>query len=453
MFDLLIKNGKVVFSDSIQDLDIAVKDGKIASLGAYGTLGEAKESVDVSGKYVFPGAIDSHAHLNDPGYTWRETWEKGSAAAAVGGYTTVVDMPLQNEPAMINREIMNRKVSIISPQSYVDFALWGGLVDYNFEDLKGLDENGVVIFKSFIGPVSPDYVSLNYGQVREALEIIHEFDGKAGFHCEDYSMIKQGEARALRKDKVTWRDFLDSRTVDAELIATQAVIEMSRETGCKVHICHVSHPRVAQAIKNAQAEGVPVTAETCTHYLCMTEDDVIEKGSLYKCAPPLRTQEDQDKLWNYVLDGTFCAIGSDHSPCREDEKSEEEHGIFGAWGGISGIQSGMQVVFSEGVNKRGYCPTFIAKAMSEDTAKAFGMWGKKGAIRVGFDADLVVLDPEKEWEITKESLLYLNKMSAFVGMKGKGIPVMTFIRGELVAKDGDVIKEKEGYGELVKKIK
>lgn len=453
MFDLIIKNGRVVFSDAVQELDIAIKDGKIAALGSVETLGPSKEVIDVSGKYVFPGAIDTHAHLNDPGYNWRETFEFGTAAAAVGGYTTIVDMPLQNEPATTSAEILKRKIEHVGPKAYCDYGMWGGLVDYNFQDLEGLDKEGVLIFKSFIGPVSPDYRTLHYGQVKEALEIIAKFDARAGFHCEDYNIIKWEEKRLSDKKDITWRDFLNTRPLSAELIATKAVIDMSRETGCKTHICHVSHPDVAQAIMEAQLEGVPVTAETCTHYLIFTEDDVIEKGELFKCAPPLRSAEDRERLWEYVLNGTFSAIGSDHSPCELSEKDPAKHGILGAWGGISGIQSGMQVVFSEGVVKRGFCPTFIARAMAEDSAKAFGLWGKKGAIKVGFDADLVVLDPDKEWEITPESLLYLNKISAFVGVKGKGLPVKTFVRGKLVAENGDVIKEMKGTGEYLRRIR
>ena len=262
MYDVLIKNGKVVTSEDILEANVAVKDGKIAAVSAWGEEPEAKEVIDATGKYVSPGATDSHAHLNDPGYNWREDYAHGTAAAAVGGLTTIVDMPLQNEPAMTDGKIMDAKEAHVSPNAYVDYCFWGGLTDYNFDSLKELDEKGCVAFKSFIGPVSPDYVSLSYGQAREALQIIKSFDGRAGFHCEDYSIIKWEEARAKKEGRNTWRDFLDSRPVVSELIATQAIIDLARDTGCKVHICHVSHPDVAEAIAQAQAEGIDVTAET-----------------------------------------------------------------------------------------------------------------------------------------------------------------------------------------------
>ena len=452
MYDLLIKNGKIVTADAITEGGVAVKDGKIAAVLGAGVEPEAAKVIDAGGKYIFPGAIDTHAHLNDPGYEWREDYEHGTAAAALGGYTTVIDMPLQNEPCMTNAETFDFKENKVSPNAYVDYCFWGGLTSYNFGDLKDLDEKGCVSFKSFIGPVSPDYESLSYGQAREALQIIKSFDGRAGFHCEDYSIIKWEEARAKKEGRNTWRDFLDSRPVVSELIATPAIIDLARDTGCKVHICHVSHPDVAEAIAQAQAEGIDVTAETCSHYLCMTEDDVMEKGPICKCAPPLRTADAVEEMWEYVDAGVLSCVGSDHSPCADYEKNDPDN-VFDVWGGISGIQNVMQVVYSEGVVKRGYDPTLLARALSEGPAKAFGIYGKKGAIQVGFDADLVILDPDKEWEITPESLYYVNKISAFVGMKGKGLPVCTLVRGKVVAKDCKPVEEMKGYGELVKKIK
>ena len=189
----------------------------------------------------------------------------------------------------------------------------------------------------------------------------------------------------------------------------------------------------------------------------MTDQDVLKNGPMFKCAPPLRSQEEVDRLWSYVEDGTFSGIASDHSPCSYDEKYNEILGtkienVFDVWGGISGIQSGVQVSFYEGCVKRNVCPTVLANAMAKKPAEAFGIYGKKGDIRIGFDADMIIIDPEKEWEITSDSLLYVNKISAFVGMKGKGLPVCTIVRGNIVAEDGKIVAEK-GVGEFVKKIK
>lgn len=456
MYDLLIKNGKIVTADSVTEGNIAVKEGKIAAILAKGEEVEAAKVMDAEGKLVFPGAIDTHAHLNDPGYEWREDYEHGTAAAAVGGYTTIVDMPLQNEPAMVNAEAFDIKLAKVAPNAYVDYCFWGGLIPDNFKDLKDLNDKGCVAFKSFIGPVSPDYSSLNYGQAYEAMEIIKEFGGRAGFHCEDFSSIKWQEKRMKEAGRLDWQGFLDSRPVISEMLATVDIIEMAKATGCKAHICHVSSPDVAQKIKEAQMEGYDITAETCSHYLSMTDKDVIENGPLFKCAPPLRSQEEVDRLWSYVIDGTFSGIASDHSPCSYDEKFNEILGnkienVFDVWGGISGIQSGFQVSFYEGCVKRNVCPCVLANAMAKQPAKAFGIYGRKGDIKVGFDADLLIVDPEKEWEITSESLLYVNKISAFVGMKGKGLPVCTIVRGNVVAENGKITAEK-GVGTFIAKL-
>ena len=422
MYDILVKNGKIVTADSVTYGNIAIKDGKIAAVLASGVEPEAAEVIDAKENYVFPGAIDTHAHLNDPGYEWREDYEHGTAAAAVGGYTTVIDMPLQNEPALTNAELFDKKADAVGHKAYVDYCFWGGLVPDNFDDLEGLQEKGCVAFKSFIGPVSPDYSSLSYGQAYEAKERIKAFGGRAGFHCEDFSMIKWQEQRMIKEGRLDWQGFLDSRPVIAEMVATVDIIEIAKATGCKAHICHVSSPDVAQKIKEAQQEGYDITAETCSHYLSLTEKDLLENGPLFKCAPPLRSQEEVERLWSYVEDGTF-----------------------------SGIQSGFQVAFYEGCVKRGISPSVLAKAMAVQPAKAFGIYGKKGDIKSGFDADLVIIDPDRPWEITGDSLYYVNKISAFVGRKGKGLPVLTMVRGNVVAKDGKLTGRK-GSGRLVKRI-
>ncbi len=449
MFDLKIANGNIVTENAVCQGDILVRNGKIALLGDAGGIA-ARETLDASGKYVFPGMLDSHAHLNDPGFTWREDFQHGSAAAVAGGVTVIIDMPLQNEPALTDAGIFAAKQKAIEGRSVADYAFWGGLVPGNVDKLAEMWASGVVAFKAFIGPVSPDYAPVSMGLVRRAMLETRKFDGLLGFHCEDFSIIKESEAEVEARvgDQADWSDFLASRPVSAELISTYSIIALARETGARVHICHVSHPEVAELIRLAKRDSVRVTGETCAHYLVFSDADVLRNGSIFKCAPPLRSPEARERLWDYVVDGTLSCLGSDHSPCRADEKNEKTHGIFGAWGGISGIQSLMQTMFSEGVVKRGFSPTFIA-ASSAATAKAFSLDHVKGALRPGLDADLVILDPDREWTITSQSLHYLNQISAFVGLKGKGLPVTTLVRGVIVARDGEVVG-RYGHGKLLK---
>lgn len=442
-YELIIKNGTIITSYEKYIGNIAVKDGKIAIISKEEIVETADCVIDASGLLIFPGFIDTHAHLNDPGYNWREDYEHGTAAACVGGYTTIIDMPLQNNPTTSDVKYVEDKINIVSPHAYVDFCLWGGLLKDNMDDLEAMHDRGCVAFKSFLGPVSPDYQSLSYGQAYNAMEKIAKFGGMAGFHCEDYSIISEREKMMKNNGENSWQAFLDSRPESAEIIAVDACIEMAKETGCRVHICHVSSPIAASHIKKAKDEGILITAETCAHYLTMTTDDLFIKGELCKCAPPLKTKEQVDELWKYVEDGTFDGIASDHSPCTYEEKYTELLGkkietVFDVWGGISGIQSCVQATFSEGCVKRKIPYEVIAKVMAENPAKAFDIYGTKGDIKEGFDADFTIIDPNKEWTIEADDLLYVNKISAFVGMTGTGCPAYVIVRGNIVSEDGNV---------------
>ncbi|NLL36292.1 MAG: allantoinase AllB [Fretibacterium sp.] len=449
--DILVKNGRVVTAKGVDTADVAVKDGRVIALLAPSAQGSvrADQVLDAKGKFVLPGAIDVHAHLNDPGFTWREDFAHGTTAAAAGGVTTVVDMPLQNEPALTDADIFARKHEAVREKALVDYAFWGGLTGDNLDKMRELHDAGVTAFKVFLGPVSPDYRTLNLGVVREGLEIAASFGGLVGFHAEDYAIIHHEEERAARAGRTERIDFLRSRPVVAEKIATADVIELSRATGARVHICHVSHPEVAELIRQARNEGLSVSGETCTHYLVFDEDDVLERGMIFKCAPPLRDAVAREALWDYVVDGTLVCVASDHSPCAPREKDESE-GALKAWGGISGIQSLMAVFFDQAVHRRGLCPSLVAARLSEGPARIFGLRGRKGSIRVGADADLVILDPDREWRITEDSLRYLNKISAFVGLEGRGMPETTLVRGRVVWSDGEA-QAPLGYGELVKR--
>ena len=251
MFDLAIRNGTLVTADRVFGGHLYVRNGTIAAISDDGTL-PAREELDAAGLYVLPGMLDCHAHINDPGFTWREDLPHASEAAAVGGVTTLIDMPLQNTPPLTSAAAFANKRAVFEGRSLVDFAFWGGLVTDNTAELAGMDEAGAVGFKAFIAPVSLGYSSVDMGLAREALFRIKGFGGLAGFHCEDHALICAGEAKAKAAGG-TRRAFLDSRPVVAELIATANVIELARETGARVHICHVSHPRVAELVRRARA--------------------------------------------------------------------------------------------------------------------------------------------------------------------------------------------------------
>ena len=467
MYDLIIKNGKLVTPDRVYEADIAVKDGKYAAFLAPGTEAEATEVIDAEGNLVYPGIIDCHAHLNEPGFDYREDFETGSRAAAVAGCTTLIDMPLNNDPSLMNKEIFDLKMSKITKHSYIDFGLWGGIVgDFdddpdsvhnNLADLEDLEKAGGAACKGFTCPNGPLFPTVNMGNVREALEILKPYKALCGFHCEEYGQVLEREKKAKamtglsRQEKI--RAFLDSHDVWTEYVATKNVIDMARATGGRVHICHVSHPMVAQVVKEAQYEGLPITAETCPHYLGFSEDFVFEKGGPAKCTPPLRTKEDVEKLWDYVLDGTLSCVGSDHSPAADEEKDNESRDIWQAWGGLNAIQFFLPMMFDMVVHQKKLCPSLIAKVMDYNPAKVFGFYGQKGAFEIGFDADAVILDPEKPWKVEQEKLFTKGHVTCFDGLEGKGAPTCTVIRGRVVAKDGMYVEEAKGFGKYVTPVR
>ncbi|MDO5033463.1 MAG: allantoinase AllB [Eubacteriales bacterium] len=465
--NLLVKNGRLVSADRIYAADIAIQNGKFtAFVDPEQSDIEAEQVIDAQGNLIFPGIIDCHAHLNEPGFEYREDYETGSRAAAVAGCTTLIDMPLNNDPSLMNKDIFQHKYDLVSRHSYVDFAMWGGLVgDYddqpdsiknNLKDLVDLHKCGVAAFKGFTCPNGDLFPTVNLGHIRKALEILKPYNALCGFHCEEYGQVleREREAKSLtgRSKEEKIRDFLDSHDVWTEYVATKNVIDMCRATGGRVHICHVSHPMVAQVVKEAIAEGLPVTAETCPHYLDYSEDFVFAKGAPAKCTPPMRKPEDVEALWDYVLDGTLSCIGSDHSPAADAEKDNESKDIWHAWGGLNAIQFFLPMVFNMFVHKKSLSPTWISRVMGLNPAKLFGLYGKKGAFELGFDADLVILDPEKAWTVEQDKLFTKGHVSCFDGESGKGAPVCTIIRGKVVAKDGQYLEEAKGYGEFVRPL-
>lgn len=445
MLDLLIKNGQLVYPTEIKYGCLAVKDGKIVDISDETSSLEAKKVIDAKGFYILPGMIDDHVHFNDPGFTWRDDFPHASRAAARGGITTVIDMSMQNVPAVATGQILQKKAAYLTGRSYVDFALWGALIRTNRAHLLGLAEAGAAALKCFMSEPSSDYTSLWPKEIADRLKILSSTGILAGFHCEDYHLLKSGEKACLRDGKKARKDVLAVHSVASEKKAVQELIGILRQTGGRIHICHVSHPEVAMLIKRAKQQGLHVTAETCLHYLLFDDEDYLKRGPLFKCAPPLRSKAAMQDLWHYVEDGTLDTVASDHSPCTLEEKDESgPKGAFGAWGGLSGVQTTLQGFWNLAVEEHGASPLLVAKVLAENPARIFGLWGRKGALLPGFDADFVFLDAERGWEIKAKQLEYLNKFSAFVGLQGTGLPVATYLRGRCIYEDGVFPEKPQG---------
>lgn len=452
-YELIIKNGDVVLPGEVLKLDIGVKDGKIAALGKQLAAGVDTRILDAEGLYVLPGMIDMHVHFNEPALGHWEGFRTGSAALAAGGITCYADMPLNGNPPTVNQAALQLKAEAASGNSAVDYLLWGGLVPGNLEDLEPLAAAGVIGFKAFISNPGGDgegrFREVDDDTLYQGMKKIAGLGGILALHAESEELTAALSADALRSGRTGARDFAASRPAEAELEAVARALLYSERTGCRLHFVHISTSAAIEMIHAAKLRGLDVTAETCPHYLILNEDNMEELGPLAKCAPPLRSQEEQESLWKVLADGKIDLIASDHSPCPTELKLAPGLSFFEAWGGISGAQSSLELMFHEGVNVRGLPVTQISALLSGLPARRFGLDHRKGSIAPGLDADLVLLNPDHSYTLVAEDLLYRHKHSPYTGMTLSCKVMATLSRGTVVynAEQGVVA---EGGGEWLR---
>ncbi|MBX6342374.1 MAG: allantoinase AllB, partial [Thermomicrobiaceae bacterium] len=345
-YDLVIRGGSVVTSSGVEVADIAVVDGRIAEV-APEVAGGGAEEVDARGLHVFPGAIDPHVHLNEPGRTDWEGFASGTRALAAGGCTTFFDMPLNAHPPTIDAESFDLKLAAARASALVDFALWGGLVPGHVGDLAALAERGVVGFKAFMSTSgTDDFPAADDLTLYEGMAEAARLGLPVAVHAESDALTAALARRAVAEGRTSARDYLASRPVVAELEAINRAILFAEETGCALHVVHVSTGRGVALVAAARARGVDVSCETCPHYLVFTEDDVEALGAVAKCAPPLRSRDEREALWAALARGDIPIVASDHSPAPPEMKAAAS--FFDVWGGISGCQSTLAALLTEG---------------------------------------------------------------------------------------------------------
>ncbi len=444
--DLLVRGGTVVTATGLQSVDIGVAEGKIVALEA-GLDAAGKEEMDAAGRHIFPGMIDAHVHFNEPGRADWEGFETGTRALAAGGATTFFDMPLNAHPPTVDGASFDLKLAAARAGSLTDFAFWGGLVPGNADKLPELAERGVIGFKAFMSNSGiEDFASVDDVTLREGMKRAAELKKIVAVHAESETMTRELTEARLRSGKTTIRDYLDSRPMAAELDAIRRALAMAGETGCALHIVHVSCGAGVGLIVEAQKAGVDASCETCPHYLVLTEEDVIKLGAVAKCAPPLRPASVQADLWRCVAAGKVTTIGSDHSPAPPDMKTDVN--FFKVWGGISGAQHTLPLLLTEGHVKREVALPLISRLISLNVARRFGLPQRKGAIEIGADADLAVVDLGAEFTVEREELFYRHRQSPYVGRRLRGRVARTILRGQTIFKDGKI--SSKAVGELVK---
>jgi len=464
-FDLILRGGTVVTHETERVADIGIGDGTIGAI-APSLSGSAREEINAAGLHIFPGVIDAHVHFNEPGRADWEGIETGSRALAAGGGTMFFDMPLNAHPPTCDAGSFDLKLAAAKNKSLTDFALWGGLVPENLDELERLAERGVIGFKAFMSNSGiEDFPRADYDTLLKGMKRVAQTGLLVAVHAESESLTQKLSSERILRGKWTVRDYLDSRPIEAELEAVRAAIDMAGDTRCPLHIVHVSSAEGVALITEAKKRGADVTCETCPHYLVLTDRDMEKLGAVAKCAPPLRPGEVREELWQRVLDGEVTTIGSDHSPSPPDMKCDAN--FFKVWGGISGVQHTLQLLLtrwsagfqpgefeeivsaSDASDRRSALQT-IARLTSLNVAERFRLPKTKGRGAPGADADFSVVDLNQSTTVAKENLFHRHKQSPYLGRKLRGKVLRTLLRGQTIFRDGKVVAKPPGN--LVKPV-
>jgi allantoinase len=433
-YDLIIKGGKVVFRDEVRRNDIAIKNGIIAAI-AETIDNEAEQIIDASEQYVMPGMIDTHVHICEPGRTEWEGFITGTKALAAGGTTCYVDMPLNALPATIDRETLNLKAEAAKGKNYIDYAFYGGLVPGNLERLKELSDEGVVAFKCFMstcGTDNPnDFSNVDDYTLYAGMKKIAELGHILSIHAENALITDRLGEELAGQGRITAADYVLSRPVFTEVEAVKRALYLGKETRCRLHFVHISTAEAVEEIVKARREGQDVSLESCPHYFTITAAQFEEIGPAAKCSPPLRSREEQEKLWQQLIEGKIDMLTSDHSPCPPEMKQSSSNNFFEVWGGITGCQNNVDLMFDEAVLKRNIPITNFVKMISCNPAERFNI-PNKGEIAVSMDADIILVDANRSYVVKEEGLFYRHKQSPYIGRKIDCRVTKTLVRGNVV---------------------
>jgi len=445
-FDLVIRSRRVVTPDGVLDAAVAVRDGRIEFVGAIdeimkGLHGVPQTVTDFSDRVVLPGAVDAHVHVNEPGRTEWEGFATATAAAAAGGVTTIVDMPLNSSPVTTSTSALRQKRARARGKCRVDVGFHGGLVPENVDRIAELASCGVLGVKTFLCSSG-----LEEFPATDANDLCRAMASLAVTGLPLLAHAELDEHVGTLRDPQRYRSYLGSRPPQCERAAIRRLIEASRQTGCRVHVVHLSTADALEDLTQARRDGVPISVETCPHYLFFDAARIDDGDTRFKCAPPIRDAQNRDELWRGLRRGDIDLVASDHSPCPPAMKELDSGDFARAWGGIASLGLGLAALWSAG-RERGVTPSQLARWTSSAPATLLGLSDRKGAIAPGRDADLVVWNPEAEIAVDAEMLRFRHHLSPYVGETLHGVVERTYLRGELIFDGG--IPVGEPYGELL----
>jgi allantoinase len=420
---LAISAARVITPDGERSATILIRGGVIVALTDRPPAGIAQVVIP-DDRVLLPGLVDSHVHVNEPGRTEWEGFATATAAAAAGGVTTIVDMPLNSIPATVDVPALEVKQASTKGKLAVDVAFWAGAVPGNADELRPLHDAGVVGFKCFLLPSGVDeFAPLDPAGVRTAMKRIKDFDGLLIAHAEDATVIdKAPQARGRH-----YADFVASRPAAAEVSAIEALFEQTSATGCRTHVVHLSSAESLPLIRAAKAAGLPVTVETCPHYLTLRAEDVPDGATQFKCCPPIRDDANREQLWAGLVDGTLDMVVSDHSPCTVDAKCLDTGDFGAAWGGIASVQLGLPAIWTEAAD-RGIPLTDVVRWMATAPAALTGL-ADRGAIAAGQHADLCVFAPDERFVVDPARLRHRHPISPYARRELRGVVEQTWLHG------------------------
>jgi len=435
---------RVVLPEGVGPATVLVAEGRIESVARGLAVPEGYEALDFGRDCILPGLVDTHVHINEPGRAEWEGFATATRAAAAGGYTTLVDMPLNCLPETTTVAALEAKRAAAHRKCWVDWAAWGGVVRDNQAHIAPLAAAGVPGFKCFlIYPGIEGFTMVDEAQLRAALPHVAASGLPLLVHAELAGPLDAAATSLAGADWTKYATYLASRPDEAELAAIERMIGLCREFRCRIHIVHLSSAKALAMLGNARSEGLPITVETCPHYLHLAAEQVPDGATLFKCAPPIRNQTNQDCLWEGLLTGVIDLVASDHSPCPPEMKRLDSGNFQQAWGGIAGLSASLPVMWTS-LRERQLPLGYLARWMAEQPAKLAGLGGRKGSIAVGRDADLVVFDPEASFTLTADRLHYRHAVSPYLGERLWGVVKATFLRGNEVFREGSFVGEPTG---------
>lgn len=423
--EVVLRARRAVVDGAEVAVALSIADGRVVAIDPYDTDVPGARIIELTDDEVLlPGLVDAHVHVNEPGRTDWEGFASATRAAAAGGVTTIIDMPLNSIPPTVSVAALEVKQAVARDQAYVDVGFWGGAIPGNLPDLRPLHDAGVFGFKCFLLHSGVDeFPHLSAAELREALAETATFDGLVIVHAEDEQTIESSPQAHGRG----YAGFLGSRPKEAEERAIAEVIDATRETGGRAHILHLSDADAIPLIAKAQAEGLRLSVETCPHYLTLDAEEIPDGATQFKCCPPIREHHNRDRLWAGLEDGVIRTVVSDHSPCTEDLKRFDSGDFGEAWGGIAGLQLGLPAVWTE-ARERGHTLADVVRWMGEGPADQVGLTDR-GRIAVGATADLVVFAPDESFTVDVASLRHKNPVSAYAGRTLTGAVRQTWLHG------------------------